>query len=311
MHKRTKQRNVVRAVLAWYTRYGRTLPWRTIARGAVRTNAAYRILLSEVMLQQTQVSRVLEQYPRFLRRFPTVRSLAKAKRSEVVRAWQGMGYNNRAVRLHECAHLIVSRFGGKVPNRRDDLLALPGIGEYTADAILSSVYGVPVAAVDVNVQRVLSRIFWKMPTMATVQSRTDVTVLAQTLLPKHHAYEWNQALMDLGATVCTARQPHCTLCPAETWCASRNSMAHTSLRRRKSEAGIDGVPNRIYRGRVIEHLRLRRRSVRADILANRVHPRFSRRHVAWFTRLLAGLEKDGLLRLRGNGSLATMYVSFA
>lgn len=311
MHNRTKQRNVVRAVFAWYARYGRTLPWRISANGGVSPNAAYRILLSEVMLQQTQVSRVLEKYPQFLRRFPTLRSLAKAKRSDVVRAWQGMGYNNRAVRLHECARILVSRFKGKIPSRRDDLLALPGIGEYTADAMLSSVYGEPVAAVDVNVQRVLSRIFWKMPTIAALQSRSEVVVLAHALLPSSDAYKWNQALMDLGATVCTARQPRCTQCPVAPWCASRSGMTRASHLRRKREAGIDSVPNRIYRGRVIEHLRLRRRCVRADILAMRVHPRFSQRHVAWFTRLLAGLEKDGLLRLRGNGSLATMYVSLA
>ncbi len=306
MQRQIKQRNVVRAILAWYKRHGRTLPWRDISH-------PYRILVSEIMLQQTQVRRVLEKYPLFLRRFPTLRALATARRRDVILAWQGMGYNNRAVRLHECARILLNDHKGKMPNRRDELLKLPGIGMYTAHALLCSVHGQPVPVVDVNVQRVLSRLFWRMPTPGSVRSAAEIATLSQTLLPKRRAYEWNQALMDLGATVCIARSPRCEACPVADWCASRARMLRASAKRVQHHMQRNTLPNRIYRGRIVELLRNTNgtRRVRADVLARSVRPEFSHHEEQWFNVLLSGLERDGLISINGNGSLASTYVSLA
>lgn len=304
MEKHTKQRNVVRAILAWYTRYGRTLPWRNIAD-------PYRILVSEIMLQQTQVSRVLEKFPQFLRRFPTLRSLANAPRREVILAWRGMGYNNRAVRLHECARIIANNHRGRIPDRLDQLLELPGIGVYTAHALLCSVHARPVPVVDVNVQRVLSRIFWRMASLDSVRAAAEIATLASTLLPKHRAYEWNQAVMDLGATVCTALNPRCEECPVARWCSSCTRMTRPVLRRSQRRRPLHDLPDRIYRGRIIERLRDTNgaRRLRADAVARSIHPTFSQHQEEWFKRLLTDLQRDGLLCVSGNGRLSSMYVS--
>lgn len=306
MQKHIKQRSVVRAILAWYKRHGRTLPWRNISD-------PYRILVSEIMLQQTQVSRVLEKYPRFLRRFPTLRSLARASRREVILMWRGMGYNTRAVRLHECARVLVRDHNGRIPNTLNDLLALPGIGMYTANALLSSVHARPVPVVDVNVQRVLSRVFWPMHSTDSARGAEEVAALSGTLLPTRRAYEWNQALMDLGATVCLARSPRCEACPVLRWCSSAARMVRAGVSRTGRTSRRNGLPNRIYRGWIVELLRNVNgtRRVRADVLARSVHPAFSSRQERWFKELLSGLQRDGLITLRGKRSLASMYVSLA
>lgn len=307
MRKCNKQRNVVRAILAWYRRHGRTLPWRDISN-------PYRILVSEIMLQQTQVRRVLEKYPLFLRRFPTLRSLAGATRRDVILAWQGMGYNNRAVHLHECARALINNYKGKIPNQREELLKLPGIGTYTANALLCSVHALPVPVVDVNVQRVLSRLFWTMPTTGSVRSAGEIAALSQTLIPKRRAYDWNQALMDLGATVCIARSPRCGECPVANRCASRTRMLRLATPRVNGKAQAPNtLPNRIYRGKIIEQLRNTNGThrVRADVLARSVRPAFARGQKRWFKELLTRLERDGLISVSGGGALAATYVSLA
>lgn len=298
------RRSVVRAILAWYRRHGRTLPWRN-------TSHPYRILVSEIMLQQTQVRRVLVKYRQFLRRFPTLRALAWAERRDVIVAWRGMGYNVRAVRLHECARLLLHKHGGKIPTSYEELLRLPGIGPYTANALLVSVHRSPVAVVDVNIRRVLSRIFWRMSSFDATSTAQQVDRCAAALLPQRKTYEWTQALMDLGAMICTARVPRCSECPVAFCCLSRRSMKNHSSRRSPREPQHDGVPNRIYRGRIIEHLRRHRKSLPAVQIARRVHPKFTASHERWFVGMLNSLERDGLIRIRGNGSLTTMRVSLA
>jgi A/G-specific adenine glycosylase len=312
MRKNTKQRKVVSTLLEWYAHHGRAFPWRGITD-------PYRILVSEIMLQQTQVRRVLMKYPTFLRRFPTLRSLARARQRDVVIVWQGMGYNNRAVRLHQLARDIVDNHGGKVPADFEALMTLPGIGRYTANALLSSAFKKNVPVVDVNVRRVLSRVFWQMGSTAVTHIESGVWNLAYDLVPEGNAYKWNQALMDVGATVCTARQPQCARCPLAGLCSSKPFMTRRTLRRPHREPSLDGIPRRIYRGRVVEELRRLHdgqtphgtRRIRTDVLGKRIYQKFSGRHAAWLGRILAGLEKDGLIRIRGNGSLSTRWVSLA
>ena len=286
--------------------HGRHLPWRGIKE-------PYRILVSEIMLQQTQVSRVLEKYAAFLHTFPTIRSLATARQSDVVRAWQGMGYNNRAVRLSALARAVVDEHAGRIPGDYDRLLALPGIGPYTARAVLSSAFGMAVPVVDVNVQRFLSRVFWRMPGTSSLQSSAEIWALAHEILPSRSAYDWNQALMDVGATICMARTPRCLSCPVAGLCASRTSMIRTTAPASSPELSFAGVPHRIYRGRIVEKLRSvpGGGSLRMDMLGRAIFSAFSPRNRRWLLGLLTSLERDGLISVRGDGGLTTTRIRLA
>jgi A/G-specific adenine glycosylase len=200
-----------RKLLAWWARAARDLPWR-------KTRDPYRVLVSEFMLQQTQVSRVAEYYPRFLERFPDLGALARAPARAVREAWDGLGYYARARNLHRLAK-EVSGVGCQVPDDPAELVKLPGIGPYTAGAVASFAYEKPVPAVDTNVNRVLRRVFFDRAT-GNVQRATKVWDLARTLVPKDgkRAWRFNQAIMELGALICVARKPRCPQCPVRPVC---------------------------------------------------------------------------------------------
>ena len=198
-------------LLAWYARAARDLPWR-------KTRDPYRVLVSEVMLQQTQVARVTEYYPRFLARFPDLETLASARPKAVRDAWDGLGYYARARNLHALAKQV-SGAGGQVPEDPEELIKLPGVGPYTAGAVASFAYEKPVPAVDTNVARVLRRVF-----LGTDGQRNTYDArlrrLAAAIVPKDgkRAWRFNQAMMELGALVCTARRPKCGECPVQQGC---------------------------------------------------------------------------------------------
>jgi A/G-specific adenine glycosylase len=298
MKKKTNRpRSIVSALLFWYRQNGRSLPWR-------KTRDAYRILVSEIMLQQTQVHRVLLTYPRFLKRFPDLGSLARARQRSVVLAWSGMGYNNRAVRLHRLARTVLKEHRGKIPGDPSLLGQFPGLGRYTVNALRCAAFGEQVPIVDVNVRRVLSRLFRPMRSIAHVRPDAEIWDLAEQLLPRLRAYDWNQALMDLGATVCTARNPLCTGCPVAAFCRSRGHMSRIVQRTPKKEPSRNGIPNRIYRGRIIKTLAERRRSTTPVTLGRDVYPGFSRRDWKWFTGLLHSLSNDGLIGIHARGGIA-------
>jgi A/G-specific adenine glycosylase len=222
-----------RALLEWSARTRRDLPWR-------RTRDPWAVLVSELMLQQTQVPRVVPKYEAFLRRFPTVAACAAAPVGEVVKAWAGLGYNRRAVNLHRAA---VALAGSSPPGDLAALLALPGIGPYTARAVLAFAYEEPVCPLDVNTARPLARAFG-----VTSQEEADA------LVPADRAWEWNQALMDLGATICTRRGPRCEECPwaaACAWRATGGLDPAAPAGRQSRFAGSD----RQGRGRVVDALR--------------------------------------------------------
>ena len=198
----------VRKLLRWYGQHARDLPWR-------RTRDPYRVIVSEFMLQQTQVSRVSQFYPRFLKRFPTIARLASARPKAVMEAWDGLGYYARARNLHKLAK-EVSGTGNRVPEDPEELIKLPGVGRYTAGAVACFAYEKPVPAVDTNVKRVLERVFKKK----------DVWKLAGAIVPKNgkRAWRFNQAIMELGALVCVARSPRCPECPVRPVCKSTASL---------------------------------------------------------------------------------------
>jgi len=201
-----------RALLGWYTRNRRDLPWRA-------TSDPYRIWVSEIMLQQTTVRAALPYYEAFLRRFPTLQALAEEPEDEVLAAWSGLGYYHRARNLHRGAQHVAERHGGTFPRTLEAALAVPGVGLYTASAILSIAYGVALPVVDGNVRRVLARLF----ALSGPEYRRDGPFynLAETLLDRGHPGDWNQAVMELGATVCTPRRPACPACPLREGCRAR------------------------------------------------------------------------------------------
>jgi len=196
-------------LLAWYARHKRDLPWR-------RTRDPYHILVSEIMLQQTQVERVIPKYHEFLRKYPTLEALARAPRAQVKRSWYPLGYNIRPVHLHLVAREAMARYGGRLPDDPETLQTFKGIGRYTAGAIASFAYGKPAPILDTNVKRVLGRVFYGRDGRK-VKER-ELWALAGALVPRRRAYDFNQALMDFGATWCTARKPLCLPCPMRTFC---------------------------------------------------------------------------------------------
>ena len=201
-----------RKLLAWYATAARDLPWR-------RTRDPYRVIVSEFMLQQTQVSRVAEFYPRFLKRFPTVEHLARARPKAVREQWEGLGYYARASNLHALAKEVVRRHDATLPEQPDELIKLPGVGRYTAGAVATFAYEKPVPAVDTNVARVLSRVFMGESGARRTAHRA-LWSLAASIVPKtgKRAWRFNQALMELGALICVARKPKCDRCPVRKSC---------------------------------------------------------------------------------------------
>ncbi len=199
-------------LLRWFQRNGRDLPWR-------RTRDPYEILVSEVMLQQTQVERVREYYDQFLQEYPTVRDLAAAHPGRVREAWDGLGYYARARNLQAAARTIMREHEGRFPRRLEEVMALPGVGRYTAGAVLSFAYGDPAPILDTNVRRVLTRIFVRRRASRPADAERRLWALAEAVIPAGDAWTMNQALMDFGATVCIARNPRCNTCPVRRHCA--------------------------------------------------------------------------------------------
>jgi A/G-specific adenine glycosylase len=241
----TRRRRAFRdAVLAWYDADGRALPFRG-------TRDPYAVLVSEVMAQQTQVSRVGERWRRFLGRWPTIGSLAAARPDEVVREWRGLGYNRRAVALWRMARVVVAEHGGALPADVAALERLPGIGPYTARAVAAIAFGLPVGAVDTNVRRVLGRAFARPSglELGTVQD------LADRMVPRDRPGDWTHALMDVGATFCRSRAPRCVDCPARRWCDFAGSGPPTgaTLARQRRPTPF-ALSTRWLRGRIVERL---------------------------------------------------------
>jgi len=243
------------ALLAWYRVHGRThLPWRT-------TRDPYRVIVSEFMLQQTQVERVIPLYEAFLDVFPDIASLAAAQAGDVVRMWRGLGYNSRAVRLHALAQTVVREHGGTLPSDRDALLALPGIGPYTASALRAFAFDLDDVALDTNIRRIVHRTALGVEHPPLAGDR-ELDALARASVPPGSAHDWNSAMMDVGATICTSRAPKCLLCPLRAACvaapidaADLAARAQRHTKRSPQAALPFEQTTRFLRGRIVDRLR--------------------------------------------------------
>ncbi len=299
------------SLLQWYASEQRHLPWRS-------TDDPYAILVSEIMLQQTQVDRVLPKYQQFLARFPTLADLATAPTADVITTWVPLGYNRRAVSLQSIARQVIAEFDGHIPDTIEELLKLKGIGRYTAGAIACFAYRRQVATVDTNIYRVLHRIFLGLEHPEPRLNDTQLLSLAEQVLPAGEAYNWNQALMDLGATICTNTNPQCTRCPLQEVCRGYSEMSEHSLfpsgtvlrqlrKVAEKKATYQTQPftstNRYFRGRIVDLLRSIPAGQRIPLadLGPRIKPTFSSDDLPWLQKIVDGLVKDGLLDVGEDG----------
>ncbi len=209
----TDKTRISQDLLAWFRLYGRDLPWRV--KGKAHSNP-YMVWITEIMLQQTTVKTVHDYFYRWMQRFPTIEDLANAHLEDVLLAWQGLGYYTRAKKIHECAQILMHTYQGQIPDERDKLLKLPGIGPYTASSICAFAFNKPETVVDGNVIRVLARLFG----LTHEVTKEEIYTLGQTLTPPSEGADYASAIMDLGATVCTPIKPLCEQCPFKNYCVA-------------------------------------------------------------------------------------------
>jgi A/G-specific adenine glycosylase len=294
------------ALLEWFAAHARDLPWR-------RTREPYHILVSEVMLQQTQVDRVLPKYRAFLETFPTLEALAAAPTAEVIRAWSGLGYNRRAVNMQRTARAVLEQHRGQFPRDVATLLQLPGIGPYTAGAIACFAFEQDVAFMDTNIRRVVRRLFVGP---AAGEAPNDDALLATALaaIPAGQGWAWNQALMELGALICTSAAPLCWRCPVQASCrdyaarrvadervfgATAEPVAQRPRRiAERREAPFAGS-SRFYRGRIVEALRQlpAGATLPLPMLGAQIKEGFSETELPWLRAMVERLARDGLVLL--------------
>lgn len=262
--------------------------------------------MSEVMLQQTQVDRVIPKYQEFLRRFPSFTALTAASPREVILAWAGLGYNRRALNLHAAAQDVVKRFGGKLPSTREELLSLKGVGSYTVGAILAFAFHKDETALDTNIRRVIHRVFFGSEFPAWKKNDKELESLAKKLIPPGRGYDWNHALMDFGALQCTARRPLCETCPLKKICNAYPKILEDVKHGRVKTAYVEpgpasspNIPNRIFRGRVVEALRVApRHTLSFDTLAHQIKEDYTEDDEPWLANLLTTLEKEGFVCIK-------------
>lgn len=283
-------------ILQWYAKNKRDLPWR-------KTTDPYHILVSEFMLQQTQVDRVIPKYAAFLKQFPTLQKLAAASPADVIKTWAGLGYNRRAVNLHRLAQTLVNDHRGHIPRHLDLLEHLPGIGPYTASAIASFAYNADVPVLDVNIHRVLERYFALKPETPARQ-RQELRTLARALIPKEQGSTWHNALMDFGALQCTAHNPACALCILHQNCSFFAELQRTPLpernklftQKKKTQSFIGST--RYHRGKIIAYLRTYKESTLTALMRH-MQKEYHITDDTYLKSVIEGLKKDRLIQQEG------------
>lgn len=279
---------------AWWESNARDLPWR-FGRAT-----AWGVLVSEVMSQQTQMSRVVPYWTAWMERWPDARALADAPKAEVITAWGRLGYPRRALRLQECARTVAERYDGALPRTYDELVALPGVGDYTASAVMSFAFGERIAVIDTNIRRVLARAFRGEESLGGSASQVERET-ARRLLPESDKVSvvWNQAVMELGATVCTAKAPLCESCPIAGQCAFlRNGRPGLGQRRTRPRQRFQGTDRQV-RGLVLEALR----GLPSGGTLERARVERLWKDRVQLDACVASLDDDGLVEMLPDGSL--------
>ena len=301
---RKRDRAVREALLSWFDENARDLPWR-------RTRDPWRVLVSEVMLQQIQVKRAIPFYDRFLERFPTVGALAEAPLSDAIRVWGDLGRYRRVVSLHRTARIVVEEHGGRVPSDPEVLVTFPGIGPYTAGAVACFAYEKDVPFFDTNMHRVLHRVFFGPDAPAATAKPKEIRDLASHLVPEGWGWAWNQAVMEFGALRCTARRPACLDCPLREHCRAHPKMLDALAALPRAEKN-ERAPryedtNRYLRGRVLARLREQSPSGGLPLpeLARRLEDGSARVDAMRLEAVVESLERDGLAKVtRGAEGIA-------
>ncbi|MFH1444436.1 MAG: hypothetical protein ABIG34_03530 [Candidatus Peregrinibacteria bacterium] len=304
----------VEAIWQWYARQKRSLPWRDLTIDD-DTERAYHILVSEVMLQQTQVERVVIIYERFLKQFPRLHDLAAVSNREVILAWRGMGYNSRVLRLRDAARTIVEQHGSVFPLSMEELQSIKGLGHYTAAAIRNFAFNLPTPCIDTNIRRILHRAFvgpessdgtWKRDDKYLLKVAEEVLQVAMDGYQDHDARNWHAALMDFGSLVQTKRSPQWDTCPLSKKSlmkATPRNFPKTELRAPNAEPGrvIAGrfVANRITRGKIIEVLRDATDGLFVSSIGRKTCSDWSPAHRGWLSEILRQLEQEKLAARKG------------
>ncbi len=279
------------SLIAWYEANARDLPWR-------QTRDPYAILVSEIMLQQIQVWRAIPFYLAFLERFPTIQVLAEAPIADVIHVWGNLGRYRRITNLHATAKRIVADFNGKIPADVAVLRSLPGIGPYTAGAVACFAFEQDVGFLDTNARRVIHRVFIGCDVPAATVRPRVLSRLAGQAVPVGRGWIWNQAVIELGALVCTARRPCCEVCPVQNGCAARATIgtALAALPRpaRARSTSAHAGTNREFRGKVLASLRANSDGIELRSLGRALRAEISDEHLPWITGVVDSLRKDGL-----------------
>ncbi len=299
---------IQRTLLDWFRTNGRTLPWRN-------TRNPYHVLVSEIMLQQTQVDRVKPKYAAFLQQFPTLQALADASPGDVIRAWAGLGYNRRALNLQRTARTVLEEHTGVFPSTPAALQTLPGIGPYTAGAVACFAFERDVAFMDTNIRRVIRRVFVGPDDQVTPPSDRELLAIAEAALPPAEGWHWNQAIMELGALLCTAARPRCRQCPLRSECRAYQAWRTAdeqlvlmpqpvrSARAVAERPAPFHTSNRFFRGRVIAALRPLPpgASLPYAELGPQVKPEWELSELDWLKGLVASLAEEGLVAVDVDG----------
>ncbi len=289
-------------LLDWYSTSQRDLPWR-------KNPAPYHVLISEIMLQQTQVPRVIEKFQEFITLFPTIQDLAKASKAEIIRSWSGLGYNRRALLLHAFAQEVVEKYRGVIPDSVEILRTLPGIGPYTAGALASFAYNKPEPAIDVNVRRISMRFFRGKDQGLPMGKREEQELyrLIKSVIPEGKSAAFHNALMDFGSVVCTRDAPSCSQCPLQKNCHffplySTKKEKSLFVMEKKEEKGVFEkgrfIPNRIFRGRMVELVRKNEgNEIEIRELGKSVKKDYVEKDEKWLLELCTQLQNEGLISL--------------
>jgi A/G-specific adenine glycosylase len=308
MNKQEPYQLFAQVIWDWFTRHKRTLPWRDLTIED-RNQRAYMVLVSEVMLQQTQVPRVIPAFKAFLERFPTIESLAKASNKDILIQWRGMGYNSRALRLRDAAKTIADKLGGHVPDTMEGLMDIKGIGEYTAAAVRNFAFGIPTACIDTNIRRILHRAFigpenpdgtWKTDDKR-LMILAEETLIAALETGRGTCSDWHAALMDYGSLVCTRRNPKWDICPLTKRgfmkAAYKTPAAIVKTKKEPGRmVGSSFVPNRIFRGRIVEVLRDSDRGLSPAAIGPLISKDWEKKeHSKWLNGLIEKLVADQML----------------